>query len=161
MHVMSTPSGKKSWQTRRERVSVLAALALRKETVSRLLVQIRNDNPEEDGDPLSQEAAARLVGVSVRQWQRWEAGDSVPYPRNLGIIADTFSFDVGQFYESEIAEKAETPNPFPASNEDQELRERLERVEAKLDRVLRALTEQAADGTLGAEGELRRRAEGS
>lgn len=38
---------------------------------------------------LSQPEAAELVGVSLRQWQRWEHGD-VPHQRNIRLIADAF-----------------------------------------------------------------------
>jgi len=113
MAVMSRPYMKKSWQSGRERVSVLAALAIHKETVMQRLLQIRWDHREEPDKPLSMEKAAARVDVSWRTWQRWEAGDSIPYPRNLGLIADAYGFNVSEFYNDKArATNGKTPDPF-------------------------------------------------
>lgn len=102
MFVSSRPSRQKSWHTGRERVSVLAALALHKESVSRKLLQIREDlRDPKTGKLLSQEKAAARVGATSRTWQRWENGETVPYPRNLEAIADEFGFDVGEFFDGD------------------------------------------------------------
>lgn len=98
MSVTSSPARQMSWHKPRQRVSLLAELALKRESVSRKLAELREQHSP-DGRPLAQEKAAALVGVSMRQWQRWEAGESVPYPRNLGMIADAFGFDVSEFYD--------------------------------------------------------------
>lgn len=98
MDVMSTPSRQKSWQTSRERVSVLAALAIQKETVSRVLVELREQHkPPGSQKPLSQEKAAARAGVTGRQWQRWESGKSEPYLRNLEAVASAFDIPVSRF----------------------------------------------------------------
>lgn len=129
MSAVSSPSRQMSWQPGRQRVSVLAALAIRKETVSRRLLKLREDHPQPDGDPLPQERAAQRVGVSVRQWQRWEGGDSIPYPRNLGAIADTFDFDVNEFYSDEPVVTNGTQPPLT----------QLDRIEAAVERNHRLL----------------------
>lgn len=115
----SSPSRQKTWQSGRKRVSVLAEMALRKERVVERLAQLREQHS------LTQEQAAQRVGVTHRQWQRWEAGESVPYPRNLDLIASKFGITVGEFFD-EVA----------ASNGTQ-----LDRIESKLDAILSALTE--------------------
>lgn len=126
MFDVSTPTRQKSWQTRRERVSVLAALAIQKETVSRRLAELRKQHGDPaTGKPLPQEKAAARVGVTVRQWQRWESGESTPYPRNLGTIAERFGFAVSDFYD-ETHNGAATPDGS-----------QLDRIESKLDRLLR------------------------
>lgn len=103
MSAVSSPSRQKSWRPGRERVSVLAELALRKELVSRRLTELR----EEHG--LSQERAAGRVGVTVRQWQRWESGNSVPYPRNFDAIAEAFGISVAEFFDGSHDGTAERP----------------------------------------------------
>lgn len=92
MYAVSTPSRQKSWQDPRQRVSVLAELAIHKKTVVDKLASLREDHD------LTQEKAAQAVGVTVRQWQRWESGASVPYPRNLDAIAGHFGFEVSEFF---------------------------------------------------------------
>lgn len=71
-------------------------MALRKERVVERLVQLR----EVHG--LTQEQAAARVGVTVRQWQRWEAGKSMPYPRNLDMIAAKFGITVADFFDEDV-----------------------------------------------------------
>ena len=117
MSAVSSPSRQKSWRTGRERVSVLAELAIKKETVSRRLAELRDERD------LSQEKAAALVGVTMRQWQRWEAGESVPYPRNLDAIAEHFGINVASFFEDDRPRVTDT-NPQPSQ---------LDRLEQKLD----------------------------
>lgn len=103
MYVESRQSHKKSWQESRARVSVLADLAIRKETVVRKLTELRAAHD------LTQERAAAKVGVTVRQWQRWEGGASVPYARNLSQVADAFGFDVGEFDDGQGPREPEKP----------------------------------------------------
>jgi len=68
-------------------------MAVRKERVASRLAELRDEHR------LSQEKAAAKVGVTMRQWQRWEAGESTPYHRNLEQIASTFGIQVGEFFE--------------------------------------------------------------
>lgn len=115
MVAVSRPPGKLPWQARRRRASVLAEMALRQERVSDRLAGLRAR------DRLTQEQAAAKVGVNLRQWQRWEAGDSMPYPRNLDTIASRFGISVDEFFNG-----AET---------------QLDRIEGKLDQALSAQAE--------------------
>lgn len=84
-----------SWHGQRRRVSVLAEMALRREKVMERLLELR----ERHG--LSQEDAARKVGITHRQWQRWENGESMPYPRNLDAVASKFGISVAEFFDPE------------------------------------------------------------
>lgn len=136
------------WQTKAERVSVLAALAIKKEMVMRRLVQIREDigHPDKPGKPLTVEDAASRAGVKYRTWQRWEAGESVPYARNLAAVADAFGFDVADFYD-DSGDRAPTPDPFPAppaiqgelAEVLQVIRDQLEKQSRVLERIERTL----------------------
>lgn len=129
MYVESTRSGKKSWQPGRTHVSVLAELAIRRETVVRKLTELR----EVHG--LTQERAAGQVGVTVRQWQRWESGKSVPYARNISAIAEHFGINEGEFFDPpEERRPASTPTPFAGPDA---LAAQLERIEARLDALER------------------------
>lgn len=148
------------WQTKAQRVSVLAALAIKKEIVMQRLIRLREHegHPDKPGKPLPVEEAAARAGVKYRTWQRWEAGDSVPYARNLSAIADAFGFDVGEFYDSS-GDKAVTPSPFPPANADERLtrmeeglREHAKRVEALLDRQSQIL--KRIEDALAQESEL-------
>lgn len=110
MYAVSSMPRQKSWREGRRRVSVLAEMALRKERVVERLVQLREQHS------LSQEQAAQKVGVTSRQWQRWEAGESMPYPRNFDLIAQRFGISVVEFFDD---------IPAPASS-------RLEELEAEV-----------------------------
>lgn len=98
MYVASTPSRQKSWKERRLRVSVLAEMAIRRERVAQRLAQLR-----ETHDLTQEQAAARVGVVTTRQWQRWEAGESTPYPRNLDAIAAAFGIEVADFFTNDAA----------------------------------------------------------
>ncbi|HTE63676.1 MAG TPA: helix-turn-helix domain-containing protein [Solirubrobacteraceae bacterium] len=75
-------------------------MAIQKETVVRRLTELRERHADpQTGKPLPQEKAAARVGVTMRQWQRWESGGSLPYPRNLEAIADAFQFPVADFFD--------------------------------------------------------------
>jgi transcriptional regulator with XRE-family HTH domain len=106
----------KSWQPRRERVSVLAMVAKNPGIVSDRLREIRATHGDAHGD-MPQEEAARRVKVGVRTWQRWEAGESVPYPRNIEAIAHAFDVSVEEFFEGATQTQ-------------------LDRIEDKLDEIL-------------------------
>jgi transcriptional regulator with XRE-family HTH domain len=132
MTVTSRKSRQKSWQRRREEANVLAEMALRQERVVSELVRLR----ERHG--LSQEQAAQRAGVTGRQWQRWESGESMPYPRNLSAVADSFGISMTAFFDEE-----ETEEPTGA------YRDQLNRIEAKLDALLVALAGAGTDDVDG------------
>lgn len=47
-----------------------------------------------------EEAVARTDGaVTLRQWQRWEKGESEPYKRNIAKLSDVFSIPISDFFE--------------------------------------------------------------
>lgn len=85
-----------SWRRGQRRVSVLAEMALRRERIAARLGELR------ERDSLTQEQAAARVGVTLRQWQRWEYGESVPYPRNMDQIATKFGISVVEFFDEEL-----------------------------------------------------------
>lgn len=107
-----------SWRARRPRVSVLADMALRQEKVMATLVALREKHS------LSQEEAARRIGIGGRQYQRWESGQSMPRPANLGRAALAYGESVTVFYDED-----EEPSTT-----------QLDRLEAKVDRLLEAST---------------------
>jgi transcriptional regulator with XRE-family HTH domain len=151
MSAVSISSRKMPWQTKAQRGTVLTALAIKREIVKARLVRIREDegHPEKPGKPLTVEDAAARAGVKYRTWQRWEAGESIPYARNLAAIADAFEFDVAEFYD-DSGDKAGTPSPFnddlatPASRQMvTEMFEAIEqRVTSQLDRHAREVEAQ-------------------
>lgn len=145
MYAVASSSGKKTWQTRRERVSVEAALAIQRENVMQRLIRLREEigHPEKQGEPLPQDQAAARAGVTARQWQRWESGVSVPYARNLSAVADAFSFDVAEFYDGPAGgEPALTPSPFAEPDENRTLTI-MNRVEILLQQQNELLTRQS------------------
>lgn len=135
MYVESRQSPKKSWQGSRARVSVLADLAIRKETVVRKLTELRAAHD------LTQERAAAKVGVTVRQWQRWEGGASVPYARNLSQVADAFGFDVSEFDDGQGPRELEKPAGVTLADKLDLILENQRLMLTRLDDLERAITE--------------------
>jgi transcriptional regulator with XRE-family HTH domain len=70
-------------------------MALRQERVAQRLAELRERHA------LSQDKAAQKVGITHRQWQRWENGESMPRPANLGEVALAFGVPVTTFYDDE------------------------------------------------------------
>lgn len=101
-------------------------MALRRERIAERLAQLR----EHSG--LTQEQAAQKVGITHRQWQRWESGESVPYPRNLEVIASRFGITVAEFFDD-----------MPPS--DGQMLERIEAMEAEIMAALRKQDKRAAE----------------
>lgn len=95
-------------------------MALRREKVMERLLDLR----ERHG--LSQEHAAQRVGITHRQWQRWETGASMPYPRNLDAVASAFGISVADFFDADPAVEVADVG-------------QLDRIEAKLDELLSRL----------------------
>ncbi len=82
-----------TWQTTDE-PATLTAMPARSPQVADRLLALR----EELG--LSQEeAVARTNGaITLRQWQRWEKGESEPYKRNLAVLSEVFEIPMGEFF---------------------------------------------------------------
>jgi transcriptional regulator with XRE-family HTH domain len=114
-------------------------MALRKERVVQRLVDLREQNS------LTQEQAAQKVGVTHRQWQRWEAGESMPYPRNLDLIATRFGITVAGFFDDEDESPAVLPLPTNLAEELAEIRQFLESLDQKVSRLLQIRESQATD----------------
>jgi len=131
---MSRMPYQKPWRPRRAPVSVLAEMAIRRERIVQRLRELR------EAHGLTQEQAAARVGVNLRQWQRWEAGDSMPYPRNLDLIASKFGTTVNEFFEPPETQ-------LVARSELEEILAYVQRVDAKLERLLAAT--QDDDSPLG------------
>lgn len=112
-------------------------MALRRERVVERLVHLREQHS------LTQEQAAHKVGVTNRQWQRWEAGESMPYPRNLDLIAQRFGITVAEFFD-------DMPEPA-ASRVDQleaevlELREAQRQLQTDLTDLARSALQQGQE----------------
>lgn len=90
----------------------------------RLAARIR---AERKSRGLSREEAARLAGISFRQYQRWETGTSEPRDANLRQLAEAWDIPVDEL---------RPPDP---EHEEAAVRDQLDRIEDKLDAVLRAL----------------------
>jgi transcriptional regulator with XRE-family HTH domain len=78
---------------------MLAEMAVRQRQVAQRLGQLREQHE------LTQEQAAQKVGITVRQWQRWEDGTSMPHARNLKNVADAFKIKVTDFFDEAEIEK--------------------------------------------------------
>jgi transcriptional regulator with XRE-family HTH domain len=115
-----------SWQERHRPVSLLADMALRQERVAQRLAELRERHA------LSQEKAAQKVGITHRQWQRWENGQSMPRPGNLGEVALAFGVPVTTFYEEDDAPELEKSKLDEAIAQLTQLVERQEAVEQAL-----------------------------
>ncbi len=76
---------------------------------------------------LTQEDAARRIGVSLGGYRAWEKG-RVPHPGNRRRLASMFAVPVGELESYMVALRDRAPDPS-----------RLDRIEAKLDRVLELL----------------------
>lgn len=89
MPVVSRPARQKSWQIGEEIVSLLRALDAKDTDLgARLRAYAAALGITSDED------AARKVGVSYRQYQRWLSGESEPRARSIRQIAEAFSIPV-------------------------------------------------------------------
>ena len=80
--------------------NVALEMALQQRSVGRRIAQLRMERH------LTQEAAADKAGVTLRAYQKWEAGGGIQYS-NLQKLAEVFSVPVEQ-----ITGDVPTPNPF-------------------------------------------------
>ena len=115
-------------------------MALNRERVAeRMRLLRRPDDPTAENPTyeLSQEAAAHKAGVTTRQWQRWEAGESMPYPRNLGEVADRFGIEVSDFFEpvAPVEEQVPIHTVLELQAEVAQLSEKLDRALSLLDGI--------------------------
>jgi transcriptional regulator with XRE-family HTH domain len=111
----------------------LIAVAGRQARVGERLVALR-----EDLGLSQEEAVARTDGaITLRQWQRWESGESEPYKRNLAKLSEVFDIPIGEFFG--------LPRNAAATQ--------LDRIEAKLDQLLLATGGSISDGIFEDVGE--------
>lgn len=80
--------------------NVALEMALQQRAMGRRIAQLR------ERAHLTQEAAAERAGVTLRGYQKWEAGGGIQYA-NLQKLANALKATV-----EEITGEAETPNPF-------------------------------------------------
>lgn len=78
---------------RREPNTIFVRMATQPQLVAVRLTELRQARG------LSQEDAAHKAGVGVRTWQCWEAGGSMPYPRNIESISKAFGVSVEEFFD--------------------------------------------------------------
>jgi transcriptional regulator with XRE-family HTH domain len=116
MAVVSRATSKITWQGRREAANLLAVLAEQQTRVAERVGRLR------EAHALTQEAAAARAGVTLRQWQRWESGESEPYARNLAKLSEEFDVPLSELVGSEPVRETQ-----------------LDSIERKLDQILEAL----------------------
>lgn len=121
---MSSTFVHESRKVREVGASLLRQMALEKQLVAqRLGQQIARHRARLR---LTQEEAAAKVGVTHRAYQRWESGESMPYPRNIERIAEAFEVEV-----DELLSEAATPSVNGNTQA------QLDRIEAGLTEILR------------------------
>jgi transcriptional regulator with XRE-family HTH domain len=92
MSAVSTPPRKMSWQEHEEHATLLRVMDEQRKRIAERVRRIRRDYT------LTQEQAAARAGVTIRTWQRWEAGEGEPYANNLEALAREFDFAPAEFY---------------------------------------------------------------
>jgi transcriptional regulator with XRE-family HTH domain len=80
---------------------------------------------------LTQPELAELAGVSLRQVQRWEAGEGVPHPRNTRSLANALKVEI-----DELEPRRELPTRQGRLDR---IELRLAEIEVKLDHLLARL----------------------
>lgn len=90
--------------------NVALEMALQQRAMGRRIAQLR------ERAHLTQEAAADKAGVTLRAYQKWEAGGGIQYA-NLQKLADSLRATV-----EEITGSAETPSPFRIGEQLDEVR---------------------------------------
>lgn len=99
MPVVSIPLSQKTWRKHADVVNLLEALAEKQTEVGRRLEELRRLRG------LSQEGAAHKAGVSLRQWQRWETGESEPRNSTLARVAENLDVGVSDLMDEQLPTK--------------------------------------------------------
>jgi DNA-binding XRE family transcriptional regulator len=132
---------KDSWQTPRNARTLRAFMALRNQEIGQRLKTLR----ETRGNP-PQQTVAEEVGVSYRSLQAWEAGETKPNWTSLKKLADYFGVQAEWILiGDEAPQRVARPRPLSDA-------ERLARVEALLELVVRMLRATLPADQLLAEG---------
>lgn len=96
--------------------SVMARMPISPESLAAKLIELGEQHA------LGQGERADFIGVSDRQYKRWEKGETVPQMPNVRKIVDAYGLDLPTFL-------AEVSDPSGS------LTDRLERIEATLDHL--------------------------
>lgn len=111
--------------------SLAVEMALQQRSVGRRIAELRNERR------FTQEEAADLAGVTLRAYQKWEAGGGIQFA-NLRKLADIFGTTTEY-----IVGTADTPNPFRVGEQLTDIREefhgRIDHLEEMLERNYQAL----------------------
>jgi transcriptional regulator with XRE-family HTH domain len=111
--------------------SLAVEMALQQRATGRRIAQLR------ERAHLTQEAAADRAGVTLRAFQKWEAGGGIQYS-NLQRLAEALRTTV-----EEITGEAETPSPFKVSDQLDDVTSafhaRVDDVEGRLGKIEQAL----------------------
>ena len=124
---VSRVSGRKTLESGQETPSLIDVMAISRERVSEVLLDLRKLHGSPDR-PLSQEKAARRADVSERDWGRWERKEVTPFASSLGKVADAFEIPLDEFDDGRV-DRSNTP-----------LADRLDEIQASQDRMERLLT---------------------
>ena len=116
-----------SWKEREEQAIVLFELARQQRAVQERLARFREEMAPPGRERLTQEEASERAGVPVRQWQRWEKGETVPHLKNLERLAERLGIPLDDFRDATEPLNGTAPTGG---------RSQLDRIEAKLDRLL-------------------------
>lgn len=107
--------------------SLAVEMALQQRAMGRRIAQLR------ERAHFTQEVAADKAGVTLRAFQKWEAGGGIQYA-NLQKLAEALDVSVEQ-----ITGETETPNPFRISDQMDggfdEFREHVGSLHARLDQI--------------------------
>jgi transcriptional regulator with XRE-family HTH domain len=107
--------------------SLAVEMALQQRATGRRIAQLR------ERAHLTQEAAADKAGVTLRAYQKWEAGGGIQFA-NLQRLAEALNTSVEQ-----ITGEVETPSPFRVSEQldgvTTDFHGRVDEVEVRLERI--------------------------
>jgi transcriptional regulator with XRE-family HTH domain len=107
-----------SWQSLQEQGNVLLDLAEKQRRVQERLARYRAEMAPPGKKRLTQEEAADAAGVPLRQWQRWEKGETVPHLSNLARLSTALGIPLDDFRDV-------TPDAEPGPPQDDTLAELL------------------------------------
>lgn len=116
-----------AWSRRAFTAKVQLHLAAQLEEIGQRIVELRERHL------LTQEQAARELGVALRTLSRWEAGEAMPYLRNVERLAEVFNVRPSDIL------GGQTPIAQTAIPDDTTLTRQLEEISARLSRIEQAL----------------------
>jgi transcriptional regulator with XRE-family HTH domain len=120
-----------SWQKRHDSLTLTRLVAERREMIAARLAQYRAEHPGPDGRPMTQERASEKAGVAVRQWQRWESGETTPHLKKLQAVAKKLKIPMSEFLPAE----AERNNNNHSEATPPSVEQRLEAMQREIERL--------------------------